>query len=85
MRKTILAVILLAAPSFASGPVSDWALVDRNGIVVWVTVGTASSISERQDGPWVRTFYKVGRGWKYDGINFVPPGTSTFTVIISTP
>jgi hypothetical protein len=78
MKKIILALLLISTPALADH-VSDWALIDRNGTVVWVIVATQKIIDRRTDGPWVRTYYKVGKGWKYNGVNFTPPSLSTYT------
>jgi len=80
MKKILLALTLIAgAPALAG----EWALVDSSGTVKNVIVADAVTVLNRDDGPWIKTYKKVGKGWRYDGAHFSAPG-STSTVVVST-
>jgi hypothetical protein len=79
MKKIFLITILgLAAPVFAH-TVREWALIDSSGTVINVRLSDTMTILDRNDGPWVKAYKRVGIGYHYDGLYFTAPAASTGT------
>jgi len=80
MKKILFAVLLLSQPVSAT----EWALLDSSNTVVQVIVSDYATIMARPDGPWYRTYEKVGKGYKLNGdnIHFTAPVTTTTVIVI---
>lgn len=84
MKKLILALGLLATPSMAG----EWAFVDlaasadcskvKCTVTKVIEAPDYATIINRDDGPWQKTYSKVGVGWTWSGSSFSAI-TSTYT------
>ena len=82
MKRLLAAICLLALPASAG----EWALIDSSGVVKQVIEADYATTQDRDDGPWVKTFYRVGIDWSCDycdGTDFIPPAVSSAPVISS--